>query len=138
MIILYTEGYKYSKKRCENVVNWFCNKYLRSYKIEIEVLHRGLLREGVYGWCDIIGETYRPRTFLIEIHNKLNNQDYIKTLLHELIHVQQYVLGDLRIKSSKRYYKGVCIEDVEYENQGHEIEAGIMEEVLYDEYLTDL
>jgi hypothetical protein len=136
MLTLYTTGYKYSKKRCESVVEWFCKEYLKNYKIEVEVLHRGLMREGVYGWCDIVGENCRPRTFLIEIHNRLNSEDYIKTLLHELVHVQQYVLGDLKVKSSKRYYKGICMEDVEYENQGHEIEANGMEEFLYKEYLT--
>lgn len=113
-------------------------RYLKRYKIEVEVLHRGLLREGVYGWCDVSGSTYKPRSFLIEIHNRLNEEDYIKTLLHECEHVRQWVHGELKLKSSKKFYKNVCVEDLEYSEQPHEIEAHSKETELYIRYLTSL
>lgn len=138
MLTLYTSGYKYSRRRCEGIVTWFVEKYLKRHKIAIEVLHRGLLREGVYGWCSVIDCNWRPRTFLIEIHNRLNEEEYTKTLLHELYHILQHIRGDLRNKRGIRCWKGINCDDLEYEEQPWELEANIKEEELYQEYLTTL
>ena len=137
MLTLYTEGYGYSKKLCEDVVNWFVSKYLPRHKLEIEVLHRGMKRENAYGYCDVAGRHYKPRDFLIELDTHMNKETYTKVLLHELYHILQFVSGELKLKSSKRYYKGECMEDLEYWEQPHEIRTHYMEKVLYREYLTD-
>ena len=60
------------------------------------------------------GSTSRPRSFLVEIHNTLEEEDYIKVLLHELWHVYQYIKG-----------------------RESESEALRWEEILYDEYVTN-
>lgn len=135
MLILYTEGYGYSKRLCQDVVCWFVSKYFPRHKLEIEVLHRGLKREGVLGFCDVVGETYRPRSFLIELNTYMNKETYTTVLLHELYHLRQWVKGELKLKASKRYFKGKCVEDFEYCQQGHEIEAHRYENLLYQEYL---
>ena len=138
MLSLYTSGSKYSRRRCSSVVNWFCTKYLPKHKIEVEVLHRGLLREGVYGWCTITDCAWRPRSFLIELHNRMSSEDYIITLLHELQHILQHVRGDLRDKRGIRCWKGLDCSELDYENSPWELEAHLMEQVLYQEYLTSL
>ena len=137
MLTLYTEGYGYSKRLCEDVVSWFVSKHLPRHKLEIEVLHRGMKRENAYGYCDVAGETYKPRCFLIELDTHLDKETYIKTLIHEMIHVLQFCKGELKLKASKRYYKGECMEDLEYWEQPHEIAARHREGILYQEYLTD-
>ena len=137
MLTLYTEGYGFSKRLCEDVVCWFVSKYLPRHKLEIEVLHRGMKREGAYGYCDVAGETVRPRSFLIELDTHMDKETYTKTLLHELYHVLQFCKGELKLKSSKRYYKGECMEDLEYYEQPHEIAARWNERILYQQYLTD-
>jgi hypothetical protein len=137
MLSLYTEGYGYSKRLCEDVVSWFVSKYLPRHKLEIEVLHRGLKREGALGYCDVAGRHYNPREFLIELDTHLDKETYITVLLHELYHVLQFCKGELKLKSSKKYYKGECMEDIEYWEQPHEISARWNESILYQEYLTD-
>ena len=137
MLTLYTEGYGYSKRLCEDVVCWFVSKYLPRHKLEIEVLHRGMKREGAYGYCDVAGRHYNPREFLIELDTHMDKETYTKTLLHELYHVLQFCKGELKLKSSKRYYKGECMEDLEYYEQPHEIAARWNERILYQQYLTD-
>ena len=137
MLTLYTEGYGYSKSLCEDVVSWFVSKHLPRHKLEIEVLHRGMKRENAYGYCDVAGETYKPRCFLIELDTHLDKETYIKTLIHEMIHVLQFCKGELKLKASKRYYKGECMEDLEYWEQPHEIAARHREGILYQQYLTD-
>jgi hypothetical protein len=137
MLTLYTEGYGFSKRLCEDVVCWFVSKHLPRHKLEIEVLHRGMKREGAYGYCDVAGRHYNPREFLIELDTHMNKETYTKTLLHELYHVLQFCRGELKLKSSKRYYKGECMEDLEYYEQPHEISARWNERILYQKYLTD-
>ena len=137
MLTLYTEGYGYSKRLCEDVVSWFVSKHLPRHKLEIEVLHRGMKRESAYGYCDVAGETYKPRSFLIELDTHMDKETYTKTLLHELYHILQFCKGELKLKASKRYYKGECMEDLEYWEQPHEISARWNERILYQEYLTD-
>lgn len=136
MVDLYITGHNPRKRVLQDVLTWFIQKYLPRHYLEIEVHHRGLLREGVWGWCDVVDCNWRPRSFLIEIHNRLSTEDYIKTLCHELVHVKQIIKGDLKTKRGKRYWKGIEIED-DYENDPSEIEAHSMESILYQEYLLD-
>ena len=137
MLSLYTEGYGFSKRLCEDVVSWFVSKYLPRHKLEIEVLHRGMKRESAYGYCDVAGRHYNPREFLIELDTHMDKETYTTVLIHELIHLYDFCKGELKLKSSKRYYKGECMEDLEYYEQPHEIAARWNERILYQQYLTD-
>ena len=130
-------GYGYRKRVCEDVTSWFLNRFFPRHKIHVDIVHRGLNRECVYGYCDVVGETYRPRHFLIELNTHMEEELYIKTLLHELTHLRQWVVGSLRLRSGKMYYGKECMEDYDYWHQAHEIEAREQEETLYVEYLID-
>ena len=137
MLYLDITGYGARKRRVEGAVTWFLNKYLPRHHITIEVLHRGLRREEVYGYCSIAGDTYRPREFLIEIDPKLDLELYTKTIIHELIHLRQWVQGTLKERRGKMYYKDIKCEDLDYWELPHEIEAHGLEESYYHDYLTD-
>ena len=95
------------------------------------------MREGVYGWCSIQDCDWRPRSFLIEIHNRLSKEDYMKTLFHEMQHILQHIRGDLRDKRGIRCWKGIDCSDLEYSQQEWETEANQRELELYQEYLTE-
>ena len=138
MLTLYTEGYGFSKRLCKDVVCWFVSNHLPRHKLEIEVLHRGLKREQAFGYCDVAGRHYNPREFLIELDTHMDKETYITVLLHEMIHLYDFCIGELKLKSSKRYYKGECMENIDYWEQPHEIRAHYMEKVLYGEYMTTL
>ena len=84
-----------------------------------------------------MGKTYRPRHFLIELQSDMDRETYIKTLLHELVHLRQWVCGSLHFKSGKLCYSQEPVENWDYEHQPHEIEAREEEERLYDWWLTD-
>lgn len=133
----YHHGYGYRKRICEDVTCWFLNKFLPRHKIELEILHRGLKREFVHGWCDYVGESYRPRHFLIELDTYMDEELYIKTLLHELTHLKQWVIGSLRMRRGKMHYDKEPVEFYDYWHQPHEIEAREQEETLYLEYLFE-
>jgi len=137
MSTIFHSGYGYSKRLCEDVTSWFLNKFFPRHKITVDIVHRGLNREHVYGYCDYVGESYRPRHFLIELNTHMEEELYIKTLLHELTHLRQWVVGSLRLRSGKMYYGQECMEDYEYLHQQHEIEAREQEETLYLDYLYE-
>ncbi len=138
MLTLYTSGYNYSKLRCTKIVSWFIQKELPRYKLEITVNHRGMLREGVYGWVGVTDCDWRPRSFEIEMHNQLSPEHYAVVLLHELWHVNQHVKGALRDKYGRRYWRGIEHSDMDYSDQPWEQQAFIMENILYKEYLKHL
>ena len=135
--VIFTSGYGYSKKLCEDVTSWFLNKYYPRHKIDVDIVHRGLRRDNVLGYCDVIGRSYRPRHFLIELQTDMSRELYIKTLFHELTHVAQWIRGDLRFRHGKMSYCQQPVEDIVYEDRGHEIEAREEEERLYLMYLND-
>jgi len=137
MSYIIANGYGYSKKLCEDVTSWFLNTFFPRHKITVEIVHRGLKREGVNGYCDVVGETYRPRHFLIELDTHMDRELYIKTLLHELTHLAQWIRGSLRSRYGKLCYSKVPVENWEYWYQPHEIEAREEEERLFEIYLTD-
>jgi hypothetical protein len=85
-------GYGYSKILCEDVTSWFLNRFFPRHKIDVTIIHRGLKREEVYGYCDVVEDSYRPREFLIELQTHMDTELYIKTLLHELTHLKQWVV----------------------------------------------
>lgn len=130
-------GYGARKRRCEDVIDWFITKHLPRHHITVEVLHRGLRREQAYGYCSVSGDIYRPREFLIEIDPKLDLELYTKTIIHELIHLRQWVRGLLKERRGKMYYKNIKCEDLDYWEQPHEIEAHGLEESCYFEYLQE-
>ena len=138
MLYLTHSGYNYSQKRCVRIVDWFVNEYLPRHKVEINVDHKGLLRERVFGWAWVVPPDHRPREFEIEIHNRLSPVLYTETLLHELWHVYQHVTGQLKDKYNKRYWKGIDHSETNYDDQPWEKEAHRMEKILYKRYTSYL
>ena len=138
MLYLTHSGYNYSRRRCESIVTWFVAKYLPNHKLYINVDHKGLLRESVFGWAWVVPPDHRPREFEIEIHNRMSPSQYTETLLHELWHVYQHVKGILKDKYGKRYWKGIDHSETDYDDQPWEKEAHLMEKKLVREYTQSL
>ena len=137
MSYIIASGYGYSKILCESVASWFVNEFFPRHKLTIDIVHRGLKREGVHGYCDVVGDTHRPRHFIIELNTYMDKELYIKTLLHELTHLAQWIRGSLRHRYGKLCYCKTPVENWDYWYQPHEIEAREEEERLYDWWLTD-
>jgi hypothetical protein len=134
---IYHSGYGYSKIICEDVTSWFLNNFFPRHKIDVDIIHRGLIRENVLGYCDVMGHNYRPRHFMIELQTDMCKELYTKILFHELTHLSQWVDGSLTFKHGKMCYYKEPVENYDYVNQPHEIEARESESVLYDLYLNE-
>jgi len=134
-------GYGYSKNNCEDITSWFVSNFFPRHKINLTVLHRGLKREHALGYCDVMTDVeeypHRPRNFLIELDTYMDEETYSLTLFHELTHMAQWIRGDLRSRYGKLCYSLEPVENYDYEDQPHEIEAREEEIRLYDLYMSD-
>jgi len=113
------------------------DEYFPRHKIDVDIIHKGLKRDGVVGYCDVVGNHYRPRHFLIELQARMSEEMYIKTLFHELTHLAQWVGGSLRFHHGKMRYCQEPVENYDYWDQPHEIEAREEEVRLYDQWLNE-
>lgn len=133
-------GYGYNKSTCQDIVDWFITKYLPRHKLWINIQHRGLKREHAYGFCDIdmqFGDIHRPRDFTIDLQSHMCPILYKVTLIHELIHLRQWVRGQLISRSGRVTWDGIRVSDLDYAVQPHEIEAFDNEWPLYWDYMYD-
>ena len=134
-------GYGYSKILCEDITSWFVNNFFPRHKINVTVLHRGLKREHALGYCDVMTDVeeypHRPRNFLIELDTYMDEETYSLTLFHELTHMAQWIRGDLRHRYGKLCYSLEPVENYDYEDQPHEIEARKEEIRLHERYLNE-
>jgi hypothetical protein len=89
-------------------------------------------KAGVYGDC--MDED--DREFTIRIDTALPIEDMVSTLLHEMVHVQQYLSGRLKYKSFNRvvFEKAVYVYDMDYDSRPWEVEAWQKEQQLKDMY----
>ena len=72
----------------QKIYQFMCELYPNIKKTTVEVIPTDLTEDNVFGWTLENNDQNE-----IEIHNNLSQKDYITTLIHELIHVDQNVRG---------------------------------------------
>ena len=70
------------------VMSFMSKIYPNLIDVDIEVVQKDLTEDNVFGWTLENNDQNE-----IEIHHDLSDKDYITTLIHELIHVDQNVRG---------------------------------------------
>ena len=133
------------KKDIRETIDWFVDYHkLNRFKIDFDVVVRGMLREGMFGGCTVMDAYHRPRHFLIELHSGLDRYEFISTLMHELVHVKQFVLKHKVTKSycfrnsgyDKQLWHGKVIDpSTPYHDEPWEIEAYTTEGDLTKQFI---
>lgn len=102
--------------------------------LAIKVVFRQKIEHLGLTHIDDYNELGRPRTFTIEIDRRQTEEEILKTLAHEMVHVRQYCKGELNEEMT--YWKGqrVFTEEMKYDNYPWEIEADILGDQLYEEF----
>ena len=90
---------------------YMCGLFPNLEKVDIEVIHTDLTEDNVFGWT-----TENNDQNEIEIHNDLSEEDYVTTLIHELIHVDQNVRG--------------LLDDEERESQAYKLEKRLAKDFM--------
>lgn len=128
-IVETTGGIQRQRQLAALAVEWFLKHKLprfRTLAIDIELKN---LKGKIYGFCECV----EPRRFTIEIQRGMSDRKMISTVLHEMIHVKQYVRNELiDIDAGKIQWKSRKFKDVDYWDQPWEREA-----YRYDERFTD-
>ena len=90
---------------------FMCALFPNLETVDIEVIHTDLTTDNVFGWT-----TENNDQNEIEIHDTLTDKDFITTLIHELVHVDQNIRG-LR-------------DDTERENEAYNLEGMLTEKFM--------
>ena len=129
--VLVYGGTKKQRWLVEDIAWWFCEKYFKRFKsfnIEIDLCK---IPEKVQGWCMEIDKNCSH----IQIDKRLEGDDFITCVLHELVHVKQQFKGELKeMKGIEKMWKGEVYIGIDYLNLPWEKEAYHMQEVLLKEY----
>ena len=108
--MLFTSGLSQHSHLAESVFEFFNTQY--TIESDVEVFHTDLSDDNAFGFTEIDGDEQ-----FIQIHDDLTEEDYITTLLHELVHVVQNESGQF--------------DDEKIENEAYRLES-----VLYKQYVT--
>ena len=95
--ILVNGGTKEQRQLVHNITGWFCMKFFnrfKSYNIEFDLMK---IKGNVQGWCMEIDRNASH----IEIDKRLEGDDFITCVLHELVHVKQQFKGELKELNGK-------------------------------------
>ena len=93
------------------IFEFMCKLYPNLMEVDIEVIPTDLTEDNVFGWTMETDDQHE-----IEIHNDLSEKDFIITLIHELIHVDQNVRG--------------LLDDTERENEAYNLENMLTERFM--------
>ena len=84
------------------IFDFMCERFPILKDADVEVNQVDLTNEYGYGFCQVDEDG----EFLIHIHNDLSYEDYVTTLIHELVHVKQTLQGlkDNEMRESEAYF----------------------------------
>jgi len=121
-----------------HVLNWVSIRLLPRYNLYItcHIIHN-LLADGDVTYTD---NDLKPREFYIRIKKNLSEIDLITLILHEFVHIKQFVKKELYSVHDSNYeyntfFNGINITNMPYLDQLHEKEAYRLQEELYREYV---
>jgi len=98
--------------------------------------------EGLKGSTEVVGDDIKPREFIVAIDPNLSRKSQLRTLAHELVHVKQFSLGEMRYTKYteliKWFKQTIHNEETEYWDLPWEIEAFGREHGMYIRYIDHL
>ena len=131
-----TKCAKYRKRAIEDAITFASNQLMSRIRkpvyINIRAIRKLAEKQGVYGDCMDEGD----REFTIRIDVSLPLDDLISTMLHEMIHVWQYVTRRMVSEwvHEVRFNKKVYSSDMPYDERPWEVQAHQKEKELKEKY----
>ena len=116
-------GNKKQRELVNDVAYWCVNKLMpRMKKLDIEIQINNL-KDNAVGYCMMQDDN---RTYEIEVDKKLDIEEMIVTVCHEMVHVKQYSRNELGINDKN---DGQNYFDLPYEKEAYELQ-----EILLKQY----
>ncbi len=84
------------------VFEFMCQKFNQLVDADVEINQVDLTDDNSFGFCQVDEDG----EFLIHVHNDLSIEEYVTTLIHELVHVKQTLQGlkDHEMRESEAYF----------------------------------
>jgi hypothetical protein len=79
----------------------------------------------------------KPRSFTIEISKNQSKLEILNAVAHEMVHVKQYVYGELNEQMSSWLGQKIDCDEIDYFEQPWEVEAYNLEAFLTVMYLSE-
>ena len=114
-------------------------RLLDKISITVKVDNNLTRKQKAWGLCYWTDNRHRPRKFVVIMDDTQNYPSFMKTLIHELVHVKQYVIGDLKdfcsgaAKWKKNVYE-MDPDDPDFLNSPWEKEAYKVSQDMYLRY----
>lgn len=129
-------GLKWQREMVQNLAEWTLHELMpRHRKCEVLISLKDLTKDGVEGWC----MEEDDRLFHVQVEKNQTMRDLVATVVHELIHVKQYVKREMvdfycvKTQSRKiRWKTSVYGYGTAYHRQPWEKEAFKLQEVYAD------
>jgi hypothetical protein len=120
----------------KSAVNWYIDNYLpKVRKLHIDLCFNRL--DNFNGLCTQMDK----RNFNIQIEDTLDMDELVVTVMHEMIHVKQYVKNEMSdMESGNVRWKSKIYnpDDIDYWEHPWEIEAHRCDEVLASAFMIDM
>ena len=121
VFILTWGGKKSQRQLVEDITSWYINTKLPRYKnLNIEIDLEKI--DDAQGFCTEIDK----REFHIQIDKRLEGDDFITCVFHELTHIEQHLRNKFGINDDN--------DKIYYLDKPYEIDAYIKQEQLLEEY----
>lgn len=122
------------------VLNKFCPRMVDRILVRVGGADRLLEIHGEYGYCVYVDKDPSQREFQIVLDNTMTPRVWIRTLMHELVHVKQYAKGEMvnyerSISFVKWRQSKINVSKQEYWDWPWEIEARGREEGLTQQFM---
>lgn len=141
MRVTVKSGDEWQRTHARGFAKWFAGKYLSAVEKQLKLrIHIVKYEEGCnIGECECSDDPPNPKRFLIVLAatEDMSKRDFIMALAHEMVHLKQYALNQMRDVQDKKitiFHKKKYSFDMEYWDQPWEIEAYGMERGLLHRY----
>jgi len=83
-------GKQHERRIAQITIDWaISNLSLQDHKFSLRLIIQAL--DGYYGECL---PDKKPNTYVIRLNTNMTIRDFVSTLIHEMIHVRQYIEGE--------------------------------------------
>jgi hypothetical protein len=142
MRVTIKNGNEWQRTHAKGFAKWYETKYLAAISRELFLrIHILPYEDGTnIGECENVEDKSKnPRKFLIKIGatEEMSKREFIMALAHEMVHLKQYALNELRDDNDRRvtmFKRKPYSFDMEYWEMPWEIEAFGMERGLLHRY----
>jgi hypothetical protein len=122
------------------VLNKFCPRMADRILVMVKGNELLLKRHNEYAYCIYVSTDTTCREFQIIMDNTIDQHTWIRTLMHELVHVKQYAKGEMayyerkhslvKWRQSKINMNTQCYWDLPWEIEAHGREEGLTQQFM--------